>query len=166
MGGAMAFRELTLTDEAALALEGSTLPRTNVAVPPLVRGWAAHFYRCVGGLNGLGELSNNLRVYALENDATPGVMLHDRVGVAPGRVTLNGTGVSLAAAAVATGIGSDGGYKVWAALNGASTAAVVVVSSAGGAWPGTPHFKLAEVTKFGGVITAITDARALDLFRK
>lgn len=158
------YRELTLTDAAALALAGSIQTGTSIPIPAIRRGWAADANRRDRQLHQVATLSNQLRVAAVEDDATPGTQVNDRVIVAPGIYRIGSTILTLAAATVLTGFSGNFTYRVYADNN--AGAARVAVTAGGGAWPATDHFKLAEVVKSGGVITTITDYRGADAMAK
>lgn len=163
----MASRELTLTDDEALAVQGLRLAGTHVTVPPIVRGWAASRNRADVQLEMVARLANNLRVYRVEDDAAPGTLLGDRLGVAPGRFALDGADYVYAgsALAVAAGLSADGVYSVWAEDDGLG-AAHIAVSAADGGWPSGAHVKLATVTKASGVLAEPVDFRGAEVFSK
>jgi hypothetical protein len=147
----MAYKQLS--DDAALALNGTTDPATGLVFPRLLeRNWGADTLRAIGQF--LRVFPSDLRVMEIQDNP-------DAVGVLPGVCTIGGVLLDYAGSAGAPVL--DGPLKfpnnavsfVWAFNN-----AGVIGFDSGAAWPGTTHLKLARITMDAGAIVQNKDFRA------
>ncbi len=148
-----------LSDDDALALNGTTDSRTALQYPELLQArWAEAVLR---GLYQIQLVTlPDLRVVEIEDNA-------DAVGVLAGFADVNGTLYAYAGATGANGAidgltDNDTTY-IWAAVSAGSLVIDSAIDATG--WPATDHVKLAKVTMAGGVITDIDDVRGAQAFR-
>lgn len=138
-----------LTDIETSGLEGTTDPRVGFEYLTLqALNWGPQFLRA---LDLLSKASfGALRVVPIAGNP-------DAVGVLPGESYLGTYAGNTSAAGAVDGLADDDVTYIW--LHNAGSPQVGSAIDATG-WPAYDHIRLAEVTRAGGVITAIKDLRA------
>lgn len=144
--------ELPLTDNQAAALSGTTDTDVGATYPSATQKvWQNAGYRLFEWFVRAFRLANDLRVFEVADNA-------DAIGVRAGRVKFGATALAYAGADPAVDALTDNDVTyVWLYNSGGTATIASAIDGTG--WPAYPHYKLAEVTMSGGVITAILDRR-------
>lgn len=144
-----------LTDDEALALNGTTDSDTGLVYPALLEArWGEAVLRAFDTL--LSIAVPDLQIVEIEGNA-------DAVGVLPGKAMIAGTVYEHAgdtdSGGVIDGLTDNDTTFVWAEPPGSGTSPAINSAVDATGWPSGDHIKLAKVTMSGGAIDSIEDMR-------
>lgn len=141
--------QMELSPQQISDLVGSRHPATGIAFPPA--GLQPYHDWLIQTLHRLAEASaGDLRVGRAD---APPTAIH----LAPGRCSIGGVGLSLAATTIDLATVNNDTALVWVYDDNGNAVASTATAATG--WPSAAHLKLAEVTLAGGAVTGILDRR-------